>query len=1111
MAKKETEIITGSVFYDKIVEVFNNMATDVSGPATVQIAEHEFDITGFGEIKDALAKFEKVQIVTGFDTSQIRNLYGNKFAVMGGKQTEPYAKAIYRDIFHRHIADANYSERDEATIEEFIGQVKGGKVELRIHTYRELRSNLHLMTYQPAGSYVPSRVGMVGSGKLSRGNFGDPQNFWATAVVEDAKGTMQIKDEFEKLWREALPLTGEELEDYRAGTHLGQKPSPHDLYIKVLIDYFDSQIGNTDSFVFPENYLKLKYQIDAALQGFDMLLKHNGFFLADVVGLGKTNTAALVTQLFVKANSRQSKILVLYPPNGEFIWKSTFQNFGLEGNADFASFEFLEDVIEGKGYADLKDYCMVIVDEAHIARNEKTMLYSYLERICKTPRANICGIKGLQKKVILVSATLNNNTPKDIYNPLRLFQNVHNSTIQGVANLHKYFTPKIQEYQRIMRERKTMETSEGHGSIVQRIIKLYEPIRREVLDQITIRRTRSNIQNNPVYKADLDEAGISFPIVEPPRNIQYTLDRRCRELFEQTVTTIIERLHYARYKAIERVTEEYSDRYPKGKKVSVALGNLYRNILVKRLESSFTAFRNTLTHLLTNTELMIRMFDEDRVIIAPEMKIKKLVERGWTFDEIIDAKMDAEHLDENEFVYPASAFDPVFIDELHEDAELLRWLSDAWNNIEGDPKFDKFMESLPLFLNPGENPTGKLLIFTESADTARYLSARLRESLGRDDILTVCGADYKKLRLTVCENFDANWATKKDDYNIIVATNCIAETINLHRANVIINYDTPWNPVILMQRIGRLNRIGSVAQRIVNYLFYPSAQGDASINLYKNAVIKLQGFHAAFGEDSQIFSGEEIVQQFELFNPEIGSDEDRRGELLNYLREFHTAHPEDYRRIKSLPPKSRAFRKGGNAAQKGPGAGISILYIDSAYKSGYYCAGKDGVRELTFLEAAEMFHAGPDEQRVEMDFIRKDYQNDPRHDHYIAVNAAFKQYNDEVAKFKNNSLAGLTEMDQRSAGANKFLRQLTRARDNDRTRKQIEALSDYLHDGVYAGLPLEINRLKRKYDTGGGTPEIEAELAKLYEKYYTEPSEREEFEESEAYGVPRIMVAETFI
>lgn len=151
----------------------------------------------------------------------------------------------------------------------------------------------------------------------------------------------------------------------------------------------------------------------------------------------------------------------------------------------------------------------------------------------------------------------------------------------------------------------------------------------------------------------------------------------------------------------------------------------------------------------------------------------------------------------------------------------------------------------------------------------------------------------------------------------------LAEGVDLHRANVIVHYDSPWNPTRLMQRNGRVNRIGSVADTIYNYLFYPSAEGDAEIRLYRNILAKLQGFHSAYGGDSQIFSREEVLCSFELFNPNIGDDVDKMLQYLDEVRRFRKAHPADFERVRNLPVKSRtgrcASRTGG---RKRHGAGV---------------------------------------------------------------------------------------------------------------------------------------------------------------------------------------------
>ena len=143
-----------------------------------------------------------------------------------------------------------------------------------------------------------------------------------------------------------------------------------------------------------------------------------------------------------------------------------------------------------------------------------------------------------------------------------------------------------------------------------------------------------------------------------------------------------------------------------------------------------------------------------------------------------------------------------------------------------------------------------------------YLTEQLQNRLHRHDILDVCASNRTNRQDILRKCFDANYAGQSDEFNIVITSDVLAEGVNLHRANVIINYDSPWNATRLMQRIGRVNRIGSVADKIYNYMFYPSMQGNQEIHLYSNALIKLQGFHSAFGEDAQIYSREEIVKEF---------------------------------------------------------------------------------------------------------------------------------------------------------------------------------------------------------------------------------------------------------
>lgn len=214
---------------------------------------------------------------------------------------------------------------------------------------------------------------------------------------------------------------------------------------------------------------------------------------------------------------------------------------------------------------------------------------------------------------------------------------------------------------------------------------------------------------------------------------------------------------------------------------------------------------------------------------------------------------------------------------LHDDLEVLNYLNEDWDKEDTDPKFDKFKAVLSSeLMSPSINQGGKLVIFSESVDTLNYLYKKMTNELGLNDVILVTSENRNKVGKIIKENFDANSREKKNQYNIILTSDVLAEGVNLHRSNVIVNYDSPWNATRLMQRIGRVNRIGSVADNIYNYMFYPSQQGNKEIQLYENALLKLQGFHSAFGEDAQIYSREEIVKQFEMFDSNVHDAVDKK-------------------------------------------------------------------------------------------------------------------------------------------------------------------------------------------------------------------------------------------
>jgi superfamily II DNA/RNA helicase len=251
------------------------------------------------------------------------------------------------------------------------------------------------------------------------------------------------------------------------------------------------------------------------------------------------------------------------------------------------------------------------------------------------------------------------------------------------------------------------------------------------------------------------------------------------------------------------------------------------------------------------------MFENGRIYIAPSLHVSEYILAGQE-DKLIKAIAEASETDPTITVCKPEDFKPEFVAGLIHDGEILDKLVAEWDKVEGDPKLDEFLAWLRgegdrenLLAKPF-NETGKLVIFSEARDTTHYLTERLKAA-GFGPVLTVDSHNRSTEMPVVRANFDANVPHdaehRKDDYRILISTEVLAEGVNLNRAHVIVNYDTPWNSTRLMQRIGRVNRIGSTAKKIHIFNFYPTAQVDSDIELHRKAFLKLQAFHSALGED----------------------------------------------------------------------------------------------------------------------------------------------------------------------------------------------------------------------------------------------------------------------
>lgn len=1062
-----------------------------------------FRSSGYFALQPYLKNVKQVKILVGINVDQMFAEAQRKGMFFFADPEQ--AKDGFVESFIKDVQEAKYTREVEDGIVQFIQDVVDGKIEVRAHNSKTLHAKFYLFLPETHTEHSDGWV-IMGSSNLTLAGLGIKQspNYELNVALKAYDDVEFTKNEFESLWKDSTPILPADIQDLKKKTHIGQTFTPYEIYLKFLMEYFGRNIDYDPDTVgdLPTTYKKLSYQVDAVNEGYQMLMQHNGFFLADVVGLGKTVVAAMIAKRFRIANAAaHTKILVVYPPAVEKNWKDTFRKFGLDKDTKFITNGSLEKILDGKDpdYWPKDEYDLILVDEAHRYRSHTSIMFDNLQRICKSPRSGDGLVESeRKKKVILISATPLNNRPQDLYYQLQLFQDVRRSTLTE-TNLQTFFGPFLREYREIIAD---------PNPDLGRIREIYATIREKVISPITVRRTRKDLDKYPKYKEDLKEQGIDFPEIALPRAIRYELKDGLGQLFADSMIALNIDVQYHRYQAISALNEEIrNELYPQASIVSRSLARILQTLMVKRLESSFFAFKKSLGNIAKATERMIKMFEDDKVFIAPDFNVNAMMEEGMSVEEIEAFILERTIDDPNtrNRVFTADQFDSEFLTGLKSDLAILTDLCDKWAKIDEDPKLDTFFDALENdFLDKEINPTGKLVIFTESKDTANYLTEKIEAHFGTE-ILNISAQNRRKLFETIRDNFDANYdGEQRDDYKILITTDVLAEGVNLHRANVIINYDTPWNATRLMQRIGRVNRIGSEADSIYSFNFYPSPQGDYIIKLYNKALVKLQSFHSAFGEDTQIYTHEELVEQFELFKEGLEDEEDKRLYYLAIIRSFKEKHPNEFKRIKKFPLKVRTGRKKSRAKKENIGAS-SIVFLKSQYKSEFYRVHRESeITALTFLEAASIFEA----EIPEPGFAVPEY-------HYEQVQAALDTFEQDFFGSTADGVTTADKADARSNQAKKFLRDYRDAAKDTEIKQSYTDLIELIDKGTFTILPNEVRRLKVRVDKEKMPyRQVENLVLRLAAKYVTViDADGDEVTNTElsANIEPEIILSETFI
>ena len=666
--------------------------------------------------------------------------------------------------------------------------------------------------------------------------------------------------------------------------------------------------------------MRLQYQIDAVTQARQKIDAYGGVFISDVVGLGKTYICAMLANTF----NRNTYKLFICPPVLVDYWRSVLQEVDV-ARCDVESLGKLENIIQ-KG---TDKYCYIFIDEAHRFRNSNTESFTLLHQICRG------------KKVVLISATPINNYTSDIENQLYLFQSKQSGTINGIRNIEGFFrglNGKLNKFPK------------GSSGYMKQLRENSEVIRDKLLREIMIRRTRSEIEE--YYEDDLNAQGLTFPKAGSPEKIIYEFDEATNEAFTETIAAIKD-FKYSRYTPLLylRDKKKYSQMITGQRN----MGGFMKGVLVKRLESSFYAFKMTLSRFIDSYEKFIAMAETGKVYISKKIDVYDLLDDG-NIEKLM-------YLIEQQDVmkFKTNEFEARFMKDLRQDLAQLKYLQDLWHMIEIDPKLNEFKKNLK------ENRVmcgKKIIVFTESKETAEYLAENLKEIYG-NSIVFFSGQSSQALKVEIEDSFNPKYADKDNDrYNLLITTDVLAEGINLHRANVLVNYDLPWNPTRIMQRVGRINRVGTAFDRIYVFNFFPTAQSEKQLPMEERILEKLQAFHDTLGEDFKYLSDEEDVSPKKLFSDltkDIDADEESANPELGYLaiiRQVRDNDPILFSQIKRLPKKAKAGK-----VSECPDENSTIGFIRKGALKTFFQTNSE-TKQLSFMEAIKLIQSEPDEPKA---------------------------------------------------------------------------------------------------------------------------------------------------
>ncbi len=790
------------------------------------------------------------------------------------------------------------------------------RLQVRVHVHGSFGTRMYL--FEGSADTESKQTGFLGSTNLLLPVALDPTDYLMRVGDEECR--TGIVNHFDHLWDKARDVSDLLASEIR-NSWIGQMASPYDIYMKTLYTLVRERVEfDPDEAMLDEDIIGrlADFQRSAFRQAIRIIQGYGGAFVSDVVGLGKSYIGAAVVKHFEQ--TEHARPLILCPAPLVEMWERYNEIHRL--NAQVLSVGMLRKS-EAGGNVLLDDFRFrdrdfVLLDESHAFRNPGTQRYTLLRDFLARGRRRIC----------LLTATPRNRSAWDIYHQIKLFHQEDRTTLPiNPPNLREFFRA-VEKGQRELPE---------------------------LLSNLLIRRTRNHILRFYGYDAEtkqrvdpaafrpyLDGKRRAYVMIgEKPQffprreltTIEYSIERTYQGLYEHirayltpppqagSKDSVPTHLLFARYALWHYVEAEHQtiEPYVKLRATSAGLHGLIRVLLFKRFESSVEAFRCSVRRMILAHRVFLAALKGGVVPAGEDAEAILREVEDFEDEEAIEALRDSSSR------YAIGHFDDA---RLIRDVDLdLRLLEQILALVEPiTPERDEKLLVLRNRLAQSPLKEGKRLIFTQFTDTARYLYEHLRADSAPFACVELMSSRVGNKAAVIgrfAPRANPDLAEKDRDRDIatLVTTDVMAEGLNLQDCDKIVNYDLHWNPVRLIQRFGRIDRIGSEHERIHGFNFLPEAGLERNLGLRQTLRQRIREIHETIGEDSSILETGETINEQAMYaiyeangeavaklEEETDSKSVQLAEAEEMLRHLREKDPDEYARIAALPDGIRSAK-----------------------------------------------------------------------------------------------------------------------------------------------------------------------------------------------------------